>query len=1514
MTIHCEDATNKRKRAVRLRRWRPRDRRGFTIFELIVASTLFLVAAAVLSLAVAESIATTAESSARRQVEAALSQGANQIVTAPNAYDALLNNTFSVASPCSNTNTIGTSATSCFVVNATTYTASWKTVLGSDALGLSANAAQTINLTGTINFSDGTTVSTTRIVTAPSYGYQTGTGVLRVTVSDPSNLLSSSSPLYLLSTPSTPSVVAGTTLSGSSGSYSALFRVAASSCTSSSPCVLGLSPGTNFAVSGSAALSASQVMGPGSQIVLTAGQSTSANLTIQRIGTAVLSLNATNSATGQTGANPVPGSVCLYAQFQDGVALEDIPVCNFGNPQQITLNNYTYGLPFPSGVPITLTTDNGTAATGSCPVNSDWSGSGGTSLGAGSNSSGVTWTSANATCTSNTWGDPTSFTFGGVTTPWSSAPTITLSAGSTVSGTVTWSGSGVGSTLYATDGGNALRSVTMNGISTSAVLTPGQSFSQASGVAVDQYGNKWIADTGHHDIVEVTANGVTTVVAGVAGTGGYVNGVGTAAKFNQPRGLAYDPRTGNLFIADSINNVIRVMNTTTLAVSTVATGTLSQPRGVAIDLGGSGDLVVADTLRNNIVVVVPGSGGSWTTSTSYICAGPDATTSPANTFPAGSLPAIGTTPNVYTGTAARFRSPGAVATDDVGDIYVADTGNNTIDYISGCLSQNPSNSAGTGSASIFAGQSLAVGSTDGTASAAKFSSPNGLVYTNAGPNPDTLFVSDGLSGTTGNVIRQVDAAGNTTTLSGSSGTTSLDVDGSASVSRYNNPLAIGVSTTYSSTLGYMSGDSTYSTTPAVGYSTVPVWSEPNDTSTCASTTCLPEQDNLTTVAVPQMTAPNYNGMRAVYLPAYTSTTSGATLNFEVSLVDNSGGALSASVTSLPATGNLYWCKTSCSTKTQITSASKASPYVVTASGNYGPVAAGGGTLLFQYYEGSGLTLGQTSFNLVVGNGTSTVTYPIVLYRTAAPWVVTGFTATTVQNSSTTLGAAITLANGAAATTSSVTFACATSCPGVSFSSPTSETNGVATSTVSVTSSARAGTYAVTVTSGSVTGTAYLTVTPVAGSVSVSSVSPTSVSQGGSATATVVVNDLASQPMAGVSVNLNVNYSGSLALGVYAPVGSCTTSASGTCTITVQAESTASSGNYTLVASTGSLSGTASLTVTSSRFLAGAMSVCSGCSIQVTIQAVDGSGNPVSGQAMTFTSNLSGLSVSPSSATTPSNGTITVTLTASSALASGTYLRAVTASGGGNTARFSVQITGGVASVQLSGSVVQNPGDTQTLQLYLYDASGTPVPFRTVSVTPSSGASWTASMASATSTTSGVVSVNITQGGSAISDTSPGSLQVIVGGGGGQNASSYTVPLVVTQTFGTITTAASTTDSNGYYDIPSAHITLCSPTAANNYCFSSYNGGLSYSVKDVNGDPYLDTSTYIGMTTSLSPVTSISPYSFVNPYASWRGDGSISVHISAHDATSGNVYLTIQPTAPAVTGQGPISFLLPVSVS
>ena len=182
------------------------------------------------------------------------------------------------------------------------------------------------------------------------------------------------------------------------------------------------------------------------------------------------------------------------------------------------------------------------------------------------------------------------------------------------------------------------------------------------GVAVDQSGNVYVADALNHTIRKITAAGVVTTLAGSAGLTGATDGTGSAARFNLPVALVPDA-AGNLYVADRNNHLIRKV-TPAGVVTTLAGGFGSAdgtfmaarfyaPGGIALD--ASGNFYVADSLNNTIRRL--GNDGLVSTL-------------------AGSPLIEGSTDG--TGSAVRFFTPGGIAVDGSGKLYVSDHNNYTV--------------------------------------------------------------------------------------------------------------------------------------------------------------------------------------------------------------------------------------------------------------------------------------------------------------------------------------------------------------------------------------------------------------------------------------------------------------------------------------------------------------------------------------------------------------------------------------------------------------------------------------------------------------------------------------------------------------------------------------------------------------------------------------------------------------------------------------------------------------------
>jgi streptogramin lyase len=196
-----------------------------------------------------------------------------------------------------------------------------------------------------------------------------------------------------------------------------------------------------------------------------------------------------------------------------------------------------------------------------------------------------------------------------------------------------------------------------------------------------------------------------------SGTAGFTNGAGAGASFYGPYGVAVDT-AGDVYVADLNNNAIRKITPAGVVTTLAGTGaagytngpgtsaTFRGPYGVAVD--SAGNVYVADTGNNVIREITPAG--------------------VVSTFAGTGSTGFANGP----GSSATFEQPIGVAVDSVGNVYVADGGNNAIREITpaGVVSTL----AGTGAA----------GFANGPGSAATFSDPTYLAVDGAG----NVYVSD----------------------------------------------------------------------------------------------------------------------------------------------------------------------------------------------------------------------------------------------------------------------------------------------------------------------------------------------------------------------------------------------------------------------------------------------------------------------------------------------------------------------------------------------------------------------------------------------------------------------------------------------------------------------------------------------------------------------------------------------------------------------------------------------------
>lgn len=274
-------------------------------------------------------------------------------------------------------------------------------------------------------------------------------------------------------------------------------------------------------------------------------------------------------------------------------------------------------------------------------------------------------------------------------------------------------------------GNNTSGSSGDNGLATAAQLF------QPAGIAVDSSGNIYIADAGNHRVRKV-ANGTITTYAGT-GTAGFTGDgkAASSAQLNNPTGVALDS-SGNLYIADAGNNVIRQVATSG-TITTVAGN-----NGLGPGNTGDGGAATNAQLNNPVAVAVDSAGNL------YIA---DANN---NTIRKVSNKNITT---VVFG----MHHPDAVAVDASGNIFVTDTvasrvveySAGTYNFIAGNLTQGFSGDGGpAGNAALFDPMGVALDTSGNVFIADTFNSvirvvtPKGIINTIAG-NGLPGFLGDG---------------------------------------------------------------------------------------------------------------------------------------------------------------------------------------------------------------------------------------------------------------------------------------------------------------------------------------------------------------------------------------------------------------------------------------------------------------------------------------------------------------------------------------------------------------------------------------------------------------------------------------------------------------------------------------------------------------------------------------------------------------------------------------------------
>ncbi|GEM_PF-2696483 len=256
-------------------------------------------------------------------------------------------------------------------------------------------------------------------------------------------------------------------------------------------------------------------------------------------------------------------------------------------------------------------------------------------------------------------------------------------------------------------------------------------FRDLKGLALDGSENIYVADWIRHTIRKITPDGTVSTVAGVAGQAGYLDGAAATAKFDAPYGVALDV-AGNLYVTDLNNAVLRKISTS----GTVST--LAGTQGIKANLDGTGSAARFSSPMG--ITVNTSSGHFYISDNDFIR---EITPDGLVTTLAGGGPSRAD----GTGNAAGFHLPEGIAVSPDGSIYVADNLNFTVRKVSP-----------NGAVSTVAGLASDFGLVNGPAAQARFFEPMGVAADASGQ----VFVAD----TSNSVIRKIATDGAVTTVAG----------------------------------------------------------------------------------------------------------------------------------------------------------------------------------------------------------------------------------------------------------------------------------------------------------------------------------------------------------------------------------------------------------------------------------------------------------------------------------------------------------------------------------------------------------------------------------------------------------------------------------------------------------------------------------------------------------------------------------------------------------------------------
>jgi uncharacterized protein (TIGR03437 family) len=381
-------------------------------------------------------------------------------------------------------------------------------------------------------------------------------------------------------------------------------------------------------------------------------------------------------------------------------------------------------------------------------------------------------------------------------------------------------------------GSNRIRKIDTAGNITTAIGDGTQGFAGDGGapnkvemslptsVQVDSSGNLYFTDSLNNRIRKLSGGNVNTFAGNGLVSRSGDGGAATSAQLNSPLGVAVDA-AGNLYVSDTLNNLVRRVDTKGVITTFAGTGTagfggdggaaasaqLNNPQGLAVD--SAGNLYIADTQNARVRKV---SGGTISTvagsgSSGFGGDGGAATSAQLNApfgvaldaagnlyiaeFSNNRIRKVGTNGNIstiagtgvsgYSGdggaaTSAQLNGPQAVAVDGSGNVYVADTANNRVRKI-----------GNTGVITTVAGTGIAGFSGDGgPGTSAQVGNPSALAVDGVG----NVYIADGSAR-----VRKLFLSGVISTIAGGGNRGYSGDGGNAFTAQLNGPSSLAIANT-----------------------------------------------------------------------------------------------------------------------------------------------------------------------------------------------------------------------------------------------------------------------------------------------------------------------------------------------------------------------------------------------------------------------------------------------------------------------------------------------------------------------------------------------------------------------------------------------------------------------------------------------------------------------------------------------------------------------------------------------